>query len=74
VHPPWSYQAPSSSAKTAIYPNLTINSIILKREEGGRISVFFEKKRKGEELTNWKGEGGHGRGGDRSCSNVQTEP
>jgi hypothetical protein len=44
VHPPWSYQAPSSSAKTAIYPNLTINSIILKREKGGRISVFLRKK------------------------------
>jgi hypothetical protein len=36
-----------SSAKTAIYPN----SLILKRE----VLVFFEKKRKGEELTNWCG-------------------
>jgi hypothetical protein len=36
-----------SSAKTAIYPN----SLILERE----VSGFFEKKRKGGELTNWRG-------------------
>jgi hypothetical protein len=33
-----------SSAKTAIYPNLTTNSLILEREEGGRISTFLRKK------------------------------
>jgi hypothetical protein len=36
-----------SSAKTTIYPN----SLILEIE----VSVFFGKKRKGEELTNWRG-------------------
>jgi hypothetical protein len=35
-----------SSAKTAIYPN----SLILERE----VSAFL-RKRKGEELTNWRG-------------------
>jgi hypothetical protein len=47
-----------SSTKTIIYPNLTTNSLILKRErKGGRISMFLRKKRKGKELTNWEGEG-----------------
>jgi hypothetical protein len=36
-----------SFPKTVIYPN----SLILEIE----VSVFFEKKRKGEELTNWHG-------------------
>jgi hypothetical protein len=47
-----------SSAKIAIYPNLITSSLIIEREEGGRISAFFEKKRKGEELTNCHGKTG----------------
>jgi hypothetical protein len=46
----WSYHAPSLSTKTAIYLNLTTNSLILEREEGQRISAF-SRKRKGKELT-----------------------
>jgi hypothetical protein len=47
-----------SYAKTAIYSNLTANSLILERDEGGRIYVFLRKKRKGKELNNRRGKTG----------------
>jgi hypothetical protein len=43
-----------SSTKTTIYPNSLIQEREGERERERGLSVF-EKKRKGEELTNWHG-------------------
>jgi hypothetical protein len=53
-----------SSAKTIIYPNVTTNSLILKRER--EVSTFFRKKGRSENLpigVKRPGHGGGGRGG-----------
>jgi hypothetical protein len=47
-----------SSTKTIIYPNLTTNSLILKRErKGGRISMFLRKKGRAKNLPIGKARG-----------------
>jgi hypothetical protein len=74
VHAPLSYHAPSSSAKTAIYPNFITNSLILEREEGQRIFAFLRKKGRGKNLPKGKVRSGGVGGVDRRCLNVQTEP
>jgi hypothetical protein len=48
VHASWCYHAPSSSAKTAIYPNLTTNSLILERLRKGEEYLRFSEKKDGQ--------------------------
>jgi hypothetical protein len=51
-----------SYAKTAIYSNLTANSLILERDEGGRIYVFLRKKGRVKNLIIGVARLGHGGG------------
>jgi hypothetical protein len=62
-----------TSAKITIYPNLRINSLILEREEWGRISLFFRKKGRAKNLPVGKAGLGHGGGGGGGGLIVQME-
>jgi hypothetical protein len=63
-----------SSAKTAVYPNLTPNSPILERGKGNNIYVFQKKKRRAKNLALGMARPGHGSGAEGSGLILQMEP